>query len=75
MVTAALGTVTFTWTLVRVHQPSPSGLRLDTMRACVPLTVAILCGLAWAGKSLLVGMTGVLKRAGEPGRESVRVVR
>ena len=39
------------------------------------MTVAILCGLAWAGKSLLVGMTGVLKRAGEPGRESVRVVR
>lgn len=70
-----MGTVTFTWTLVRAYQPSPSGLRLDAMRACVPLIVAMLCGLAWAGKSLLVWMTGVLQRAGAPGRESVRVMR
>ena len=67
--------MTFTLTLVKVHRPAPVGLRLDTMRACVPLTVAMLCGLAWAGKSLLVGMTGVLQRVGGPGRDSVRVVR
>lgn len=46
-----------------------AGLSWAAMKACVPLIVAMLCELLCGGKSLLVWMTGVLQRAGAPGRE------
>lgn len=62
---AHLRAVAFTLTLVKVQQPVSFGLQLGTMRACVPLIVALLCSLAWAGKLLSGGDERVLHKEAE----------
>lgn len=52
---AHLRAVTFILTIVKVQRSIPLGFQLGTMRACVPLIVAMLCSLTWAGKSLSDG--------------------
>lgn len=50
-----MGAVTFILTIVKSSSRSHFGFQPGTMRACVPLIVAMLCSLAWAGKSLSDG--------------------